>query len=328
MAFLPKHVEETRVKKTQLKSKRKERLELQSVDPEVIENAVTEDQKPQGKARLPSLILKQGQKLSKFIIPLALNLVKEYAVEEVKAEIEAQDISVDDIKEKFCPVNLQELITKRNDAVDYLNNTGTKLDSLSITVNFSANFAELIQGLVNVLNTSKTLANTVMSFIPFALPGAVPAAINTSSTTANNLTFAEDGIPQIPPFRITASQVSPSIASTQDVILRCVGLLTQLDIIINLCDPFANLTPISDGINNVVKNESLALASPNDTTYKGFILEIETKAYTNTVNQNRAVGKNQSGIVMITTEYSFASDPNVLINELKFIIDRDGLKAY
>ena len=31
---------------------------------------------------------------------------------------------------------------------------------------------------------------------------------------------------------------------------------------------------------------------------------------------------------MIATEYSFASDPNVLIRELKFIIDRDDLKAY
>lgn len=327
MAFLPKHVEETRVKKTQLKSKRKERLELQSVDPEVIENAVTEDQKPQGKARLPSLILKQGQKLSKFIIPLALNLVKEYAVEEVKAEIEAQDISVDDIKEKFCPVNLQELITKRNNAVDYLNNTGTQLDSLSITVNFSANFAELIQGLLTIIRTGITLANTALSFLPVT-PGPAVSSINVASNVSDTITFGGDGTPRLPPFILIASQVSPSIASTQDVILRCVGLLTQLDIIINLCDPFANLTPISDGINNVVKNESLALASPNDTTYKGFILEIETKAYTNTVNQNRAVGKNQSGIVMITTEYSFASDPNVLINELKFIIDRDGLKAY
>ena len=78
-----------------------------------------------------------------------------------------------------------------------------------------------------------------------------------------------------------------------------------------------------------IVNESLAEASQNDgTTYKGFILEIETKPYTDRVNQNRAVGKNKSGIVLITTDYSFASDPQVLITELKFIIDRDDLKAY
>lgn len=328
MALLPKQIEEIRAKRAQLKSQRKERLDQESIDPEVIQNAVTEDQKPQGQSRLPSLILKQGQKLSKFIIPLALNLVKKYAVEEVKAEIEAQDISVDGIKAKYCPTNLQDLIAKRNSAVDYLNNTGTQLDSLSITVNFSANFAELIQGLVNIINTGKTLANTVMSFIPFALPGAVPAAINMASTIASTLTFNGDGTPRIPPIKITASQVSPSIAATQNVILRCVALLTQLDIIINLCDPFANLTPISDGITSIVANEALALASANDTTYKGFILEIETKPYTDRVNQSRAVGKNTSGIILIATDYSFASDPQVLITELKFIIDRDDLKAY
>ena len=57
-------------------------------------------------------------------------------------------------------------------------------------------------------------------------------------------------------------------------------------------------------------------------------LEIEEKPYTDTVSQNRAVGLNQSGIILIATNYSFASDPNILINELKFIIDRDNLKAY
>ena len=50
--------------------------------------------------------------------------------------------------------------------------------------------------------------------------------------------------------------------------------------------------------------------------------------YTDTVTQKRAVGLNSSGIVLIASEFSFASDPNVLLNEIKFIIDRDNLKAY
>jgi len=57
-------------------------------------------------------------------------------------------------------------------------------------------------------------------------------------------------------------------------------------------------------------------------------LEIETRAFTPRVDQSRAVGKNNQGIVLVTTDYSFASDPNVLIDEIKFIIDRDNLKAY
>jgi hypothetical protein len=46
------------------------------------------------------------------------------------------------------------------------------------------------------------------------------------------------------------------------------------------------------------------------------------------VNRYRAVGKNQSGIVLIQTELSFTLEPQILINELKLIIDRDNLKAY
>ena len=327
MAISPKKIQEIREQRAQIKANRKERLALEATDTEALNNAVTEDSKPQGQQKLGSLILKQGQKLSKFVVPLALNLLREYAVDQAKQEIEAQEISPEELKEKFCPANLQNIIQKRNDAVEYLNNTGARLDSLSITVNFGANFASLLQGLVTGIKTAKTIATQVLSFIPVT-PGAAVSAIDTAGDIADNLTFNEDGTPRIPPIKITASQVSPSVASVQSTILKCVDLLGRLDILINLCDPNSTLVPLSDSINDIIVNESLAEASQNDTTYKGFILEIETKPYTDRVNQNRAVGKNKSGIVLIATDYSFASDPQVLITELKFIIDRDDLKAY
>jgi hypothetical protein len=328
MAITPKGIQEIRAKRAQLKKNRKERLALEATDPEVINNAVTEDSKPQGKAKLPSLILKQGQKLGKLFIPLAVNLIKQYGIDQAKQEIEAQELSVEDLRDKFCPTDLPSIVQKRNDAVDYLNKTGERLDSLSITVDFGANFAGLIQGLVKRIKQGQKAANLAMTFIPLALPGAVPATINTLGSAADSLTFNEDGTPKLPPLTITASQVSPSVASTQSTILKCTELLGRLDILINLCDPNANLQPINDSIQNVVANEALAEASSNDTTYKGFILEIETKPYTDRVNQNRAVGKNKSGIILISTDFSFASDPQVLITELKFIIDKDDLKAY
>jgi hypothetical protein len=328
MAISPKKIQEIREQRAQIKANRKERLDLEATNTEALNNAVTEDSKPQGQQKLGSLILKQGQKLSKFVVPLALNLLREYAVDQAKQEVEAQEISPEELREKFCPSNLQDIIQKRNDAVEYLNNTGARLDSLSITVDFGANFASLLQGLVSTVKRGQTLANIAMSFIPFALPGAVPAAINQAGTIADSVLFNADGTPRIPPIKITASQVSPAVASVQSTILKCVDLLGRLDILINLCDPNSTLVPLSDSINDIIINESLAEASQNDTTYKGFILEIETKPYTDRVNQNRAVGKNKSGIVLIATDYSFASDPQVLITELKFIIDRDDLKAY
>ena len=327
MAISPKKIQEIRKQRVQIKANRKERLALEATDTKALNNAITEDSKPQGQQKLGSLILKQGQKLSKFVVPLAFNLLREYAVDQAKQEIEAQNISPEELKEKFCPANLQDIIQKRNNAVEYLNKTGGRLDSLSITVDFGSNFASLLQGIINRLKTGKAAAQIALSFIPVP-PGAGVAAIPIAGDVIDNLIFNADGTPKIPPIKITASQVSPAVASVQSTILKCVDLLGRLDILINLCDPNSTLVPFSKSINEVIVNELLAEASQNDTTYKGFIIEIETKPYTNRVNQNRAVGKNKSGIVLIATDYSFASDPQVLITELKFIIARDDLKAY
>lgn len=104
--------------------------------------------------------------------------------------------------------------------------------------------------------------------------------------------------------------------------------MPPIDEIITLCSPNATLENLSSDVLATVAVQLSAGETEDGSLYKGFRLEIETKKYTDTVNQNRAVGKNNSGIILIATEYSFASDPNVLINELKFIIDRDNLKAY
>ena len=57
-------------------------------------------------------------------------------------------------------------------------------------------------------------------------------------------------------------------------------------------------------------------------------LEIVKKPYNNKVNQNIGVAKNQYGIILLQTNPSFTTTPQVLIDELKLIIDRDNLKAY
>ena len=327
----PKEVVKQRKIKEQLKKESVEQSELTSTDIDGINNAVTEDSKPTGLQRLGSLILKQSQKLSKFVIPLAFNLIKEYGIDKLEAALEEESDSIDELreqlKEEFCNVQLPQIIAKRNNAVDYLNNTGRILDTLTISVNFGASFAEILETLIKILRGASFTINQASKTIPL-IPGAVVSAVNDLTTIADTITFKPDGTPNIPPLKITAAQVSPAFATVQSTIVRCVDLLDRLDILITLCDPNANLTGISDSINTVYDNELVAAATENDGTYKGFILEIESIPFTDTVNKNRAVGKNRSGIILISTESSFASNPQVLIDELKFIIDRDDLKSY
>ena len=327
----PKEVVKQRKIKEQLKKESVEQSELTSTDIDGINNAVTEDSKPTGLQRLGSLILKQSQKLSKFVIPLAFNLIKEYGIDKLEAALEEESDSIDELreqlKEEFCNVQLPQIIAKRNNAVDYLNNTGRILDTLTVSVNFGASFAEILETLIKILRGASFTINQASKTIPF-IPGAVVSAVNDLTTIADTITFKPDGTPNIPPLKITAAQVSPAFATVQSTIVRCVDLLDRLDILITLCDPNANLTGISDSINTVYDNELVAASTENDGTYKGFILEIESIPFTDTVNKNRAVGKNRSGIILISTESSFASNPQVLIDELKFIIDRDDLKSY
>ena len=136
----PKKVIEQRKQKVQLKKDRVEQEELTSTDIEGINNAVAEDQKPKGLQKLGSLVLKQSQKLSKFVIPLAFNLIKEYGVDKLEIALEEESDNIDELrerlKEEFCNVQLPRIIEQRNNAVDYLNNTGKILDALTLSVDF------------------------------------------------------------------------------------------------------------------------------------------------------------------------------------------------
>ncbi len=326
-----KKIVEQRKQKKQLKKERVEQAEQTSIDVEVINNSVSTDSKLTGLQKIGSSVLKQSQKLSKFVIPLALNLIKEYGVEQLEDALENNSDNIDtlrdELKDQFCNVQLPQIIEKRNNAVEYLNNIGKILDSLTLSINFGGSFVNILETLIKILKQASFGLNQAAKGIPL-VPGIVPAIVNDLNTIADTVTFKADGTPNIPPIKIAVSNVSPAFAVVQSTIVKGVELLDRLDILITLCDPNANLTGISDSINNIYENELLAEISENESTYKGFILEIETRPFTDTVDQNRAVGKNQSNIVMIATEYSFASDPKVLIDELKYIIDRDNLKAY
>ena len=331
MALDPKKIVENRLQRVQLKKNKVDQAELMAVDIEAINNSVAEDQKPRGLQKIGSSVLKQSQKLSKFVVPLILDLIKEYGIDQLEIILEQEKDNIEakkqELQDRFCTVQLPQIIEKRNNAVEYLNNTGKVLDSLAVSIDFGASFAEILETLIKILKGASFTVNQAAKAIPL-IPGAVVSIVNDLNTVADTVTFKADGTPNIPPVKITAAQVSPAFATVQSTIVKCIDLLDRLDTLILFCNPDADLEDLSDSINNTYENELLAQSSANDSTYKGFVLEIETQPYTDRVNQNRAVGKNKSDIILTSTDWSFASDPKILIDELKFIIDRDDLKAY
>ena len=304
---------------------------IPSVDdlvPQINENA-PEDAKPQGLQRLGKLIVDLVLKLKDFFLPQLTALLLEYGIDQLESVLNRDELSPEELKERFCPTpeRLEALILQRNNLTDVLNNTGTQLDTISAGVNFSGQFAQLLQALVNGLKGAEFILNQAAKLIPL-IPGAIVSTVNDLGTIANTTLTLPDGTPIIPKIKSIVSQVAPPFALIQQVILQCVNLLDRLDELILLCDPNATLTATSNTIDSIVATQLIAEETETKNTYKGFTLEIETRAFTPKVDQNRAVGKNNQGIVLINTDYSFASNPNVLIDELKFIIDRDNLKAY
>jgi len=308
------------------------------LDPQSIDNSVTEDSKPKGLQKIGQLLVNVAKNLASNFVPVAFNLIKQLGVEQLQTEINKLRVEHPEwneeelqsqVKKTLCPTKeqLDLIILQREGLVQKLNAAGTKLDGLSITINFGADFAEVLSTLVKALKGISFSINQAAKAIPL-IPGAVVSIGNDIETAADTITFAPDGTPNIPPLSISAAQVSPAVALVQSTIVKCVDLLDSIDQLILLCDPNATLSPISNSVDNIYANESIAELTDNSNTYKGFILEVETRPYTPRVNENRAVGKNKSGIVMIFTDWSFASDTQVLIDELKSIIDRDNLKAY
>ena len=328
----------------------KEKQKLTNPDISKIEESIPDDQKPKGKDKLGVLVYQLGQKLKEYAVPVAFNLIQEFGVDIIEQALEekgvsaadltdpkglavklAQDnVDLEDIKQQYCPLpsTLNDIIDQRNNITTFLNNSGEQLNVMSATATFSSDFAGLIQDIINVTSTVKTTATIAMSAIPLALPGAVPAAIDLLGDMASTLTFTPNGTPRIPPYASVAGQISAPVSMTQTTIVSVVELLGKLDILINLCNPSATLTPVSDNIKKITTTQAIGNNTDNGATYKGFIIEIEKVPYTDTVTRYKAVGKNQYGITMIQTPLSFTTNTQTLINELKLIIDKGNLEAY
>jgi hypothetical protein len=184
--------------------------------------------------------------------------------------------------------------------------------------------AKLVNGqttAVNALNLLKTATSLASKFTP-VVPGAVTSALSDVDDLRTLITFTTEGEPKIKKLKTSLDNGLLFIGIASQSLLAIVGLLKVIDLLLNKCGK--KVDPID---NDLLKNAQSAILSPTETSYKGFVFEIVEKPFNQTLNQKIGVAKNSQGIVLLQTEPSFTTNPQVLINELKLIIDRDNLKA-
>ena len=309
---------------------------------ENIKKDVPAELRAKGIQSFPELFNVIGKSLAKLIFTSLATALKESGVEYAEAKqaelleklgvTSLNEVDPELIKQTFCPTqeSLDRIIEQRNGMVTYLNNQQTRINNLKKPIEASGELINFTQQTATIIKATTAIVNAGLALIPLAAFGnPVISFLNLINTVRETILVDNNNVPRIPKLQGAISNVNIPLNQLSRLITKIVLELTKIDDIINLCRPSAELIPLTPEVLATVAIQlSSDLATTDDNLYKGFRLEIETRPYTDTVNQNRAVGKNQSGIVLINTDWSFASDPNVLIRELQFKIDTENLVSY
>jgi hypothetical protein len=285
---------------------------MAEVSVQVLENALPSSLKLTGSEKLGQVILEKGIQISDQIQPQLTNIQNE----------------LNSAPNGTClpPAQLDLIILQRNNIVNKLNQIGSVLDTTTAAAGITS---DLLNSLITAAQTLR-VAKTALIAADATAGGIGPFAslVFQANEVLDALKFDSLGNSKLNKLKSIIDNTAAPISLTSSFISIAIVSLNFIDNILKQCSPNSTYLAISNDLENITLRQNIAENTLNQITYKGFVLEIEIVPYTPTVNRRRAIGKNQSGIIMIQTEFSFTTSNQVLINELKLIIDRDNLKAY
>lgn len=302
-----------------------------------IQNAIPNLLKPQGSAKLSNTITNIGKRIYTILIPIAINIAKELGTSIAQEQL--GNLRERILPKDGCPTDpkILELLAQRNALVTQLNRINNQLNRLTSAVTGLSRFFDISQTAITAIKITKTISSTAVKIIPSppGTPGVITSILSDLNDIIIKLLFDKIGEPKLPKVSSAIASATLSISIVNGYIQQIILILTAIDLKLKQCKPnivgnntFPGLTPISPDLISIALLQTEAEQTQNGVTYAGFVIEIEEVPYTPTVNRRRAVGKNQSGIKLIQTELSFTTQNEILINELKLIIDSRNLKAY
>ena len=285
---------------------------MAEVSIQVLENSLPSSLKLTGSEKLGQIILEKGIQISDQIQPQLTNIQNE----------------LNSAPNGTClpPAQLDLIILQRNNIVNKLNQIGSVLDTATVAAGITSDL------LNSLITAAKTLRVTKIALIAAdATAGGIgpfASLVFQANEVLDALKFDSLGNSKLNKLKTIIDNTAAPISLASSFISIAIVSLNFIDNILRQCSPNSTYLAINNDLENITLRQNIAEDTLNQITYKGFVLEIEIIPYTPTVNRRRAIGKNQSGIIMIQTEFSFTTSNQVLINELKLIIDRDNLKAY
>jgi hypothetical protein len=311
MVETPEQLEQERLQKSFDDNLILSQIEQDNIDYLQIENATPVDLKAMGLAKLPLILLVIGNQV-KQIINTSLN------------KLQLQYVNANTCP---SPQTLEEIKLQRNNIVIQLNKISKNLNRITLTLTGVSTFLNLLQNTIRGINVAKIAAKIAAAAFPPLAP-ALPTTLNTLSTAKNEILVDDEGNSRLQKISSIVGGASLVTSIVGQYILTAIFLLESIDLFLKRCEPNITLEEISSEAINIADLQKQSQSTQNETTYDGFIIEIEIVPFTSTVNRRRAIGKNQQGITLISTPLSFTTDDQTLINELKFIIEKNNLKAY
>jgi len=216
-----------------------------------------------------------------------------------------------------CPneASLLQLINKRNSTARQINNLYQTVKVINKTTDVTNTVLAAVQaGIVFI----RTLPYPSIGIPPLGLPPLTTGIIELTGAGADAL---QD---RLNINRLVLNDLNITAASFGSLLGSSLNLLNILDVLIQQCSQDQNIpfTEINNEINLLNEQSQVTAQTQNNLTYKGFKLELQLDE----VNQSKyprrfAQALNIQGVPVLKTESSFASNPQVLIDQLKFIID-------
>jgi len=202
-------------------------------------------------------------------------------------------------------------------AASFVQIVGTILDNVT-------NVLTGTETTLQVLNILKTATATAIQAAP-VVPGPVTTALSVFDDVRTLITFKADGTPKLTELKRAlelGSNYSIQAGGSINKILQTVGIIDQTLVKCGQKPGKIGLETL-----NLASKGSRVSNNLFETSYKGFLFNVVNKPFSPTVNRTVGQATNSQGIVLLETEPSFTQNPQVLVEELKLIIDRDNLKA-
>lgn len=320
-------IKERRQKARLERQKKQEETELGLTNPPLSQQI--------GSAKLIQLILDKGNALITSLIPVLLNQAKQLGIEALgQASEKLPDVCP-------SPEVLEKILEVRNLLVNRLNTTSQSINQLGSSITGLSNIVDVQKQLISTLSITKLATSLASKFIPSppGVPGVVTSTISDLEDLKNKILFNATGGPQLEKTIANLNSGVLAINAVNQQLSKIITLLNSIDNILKKCNPDSNLVPLNGNLvllqqtieeqQTILQQNQTAVSDiPISTNiYQGFTLEIQETPFSGELVQKVGIAKNNEGVILLRTKPSFTLNPQILIEELQFIINRDNLKA-